>query len=147
MKLHNSTDIEDDTIREIIRFVRPPNISNFDVMIKNSKYGGVRGRAYTKGSSYHSTASPFVIVSVQKTEIKKFLTTSGHGGYIAFKIRSRLEMVIFVMAHELRHMWQAKIPKGYRVWGAKGKFSERDADAYAIRKLREWRKHETNSCN
>ena len=26
------------------------------------------------------------------------------------------------------------------VWGSRGRYSERDADAYAVRKLREWRR-------
>jgi hypothetical protein len=31
-----------------------------------------------------------------------------------------------------------KSEKANRVWGVRGQFSERDADAYAIRKIREW---------
>ncbi len=45
-----------------------------------------------------------------------------------------------VTAHELRHLWQAQHPKGWRVWGSRGQYSERDADAYAIRMLRAWRR-------
>lgn len=40
---------------------------------------------------------------------------------------------------------QARVPKGRRVWGARGQFSERDADAYAIRTLRAWRRREVAS--
>ena len=62
-------------------------------------------------------------------------------GYIDSLLLSRTEALVNVMAHEFRHLWQknhsGKIGK---VWGAKGKFSERDADAYAIKKHREWRR-------
>lgn len=44
------------------------------------------------------------------------------------------------MAHEARHFWQHKVRKGWRVWGARGRYSEVDAEAYTIRKLREWRR-------
>lgn len=52
---------------------------------------------------------------------------------------NRIEALVYVLAHELRHQWQAIHPKGWRVWGARGQYSERDADAYAIKMLRNWR--------
>jgi hypothetical protein len=53
---------------------------------------------------------------------------------------NRTEALVHLLAHELRHLWQAKVKRGYRVWGARGQFSERDADAYAIQMLRRWRR-------
>ena len=75
------------------------------------------------------------------------------GGYINCLLLSREEAVILVMAHELRHLWQMdhrrrrRITEGRRgeegagVWGSRGQYSNRDADAYGIRKVREWRKN------
>lgn len=53
-----------------------------------------------------------------------------------------LEDIVHVTAHEMRHAEQNKRGKIHRVFGYKkgNKYSERDADAYAIRKQREWRK-------
>ena len=63
------------------------------------------------------------------------------GGYITSIELSREESLVHNLAHELRHYWQMNHPgKRGKVWGAKGNFSERDADAYAIRKTREWRR-------
>ena len=72
------------------------------------------------------------------------------GGYINCLLLSREEAIILVMAHELRHLWQMDHRRrrtkegeaGERagVWGSRGQYSNRDADAYAIRKVREWRK-------
>ena len=62
------------------------------------------------------------------------------GGYISSLELSREESLVHILAHEMRHYWQMNHPgKRGKVWGARGKFSERDADAYAIRKQREWR--------
>jgi hypothetical protein len=62
-------------------------------------------------------------------------------GYISHLLLSRKEALISVLAHELRHYWQEN-HKGKRgkVWGARGAYSDRDADAYAISKVREWRR-------
>ena len=73
----------------------------------------------------------------------------GHKGdsgdyYLPALILSREEALILVLAHELRHMWQANniYNKRGRAWGANPKgSSDTDADAYAIRKMREWRKN------
>jgi len=50
------------------------------------------------------------------------------------------------MAHELRHLWQAKAKnkRGY-FWGGRGKFSEIDTESYAIQCLRKWRKEEVRN--
>jgi hypothetical protein len=64
-----------------------------------------------------------------------------NGGYISQLTLSREEGLVSIAAHELRHLWQKNHPgKRGKVWGAKGQYSERDADAYAIRKVREWRR-------
>ena len=62
-------------------------------------------------------------------------------GYLDSLILSRIEAVVHVTAHELKHLWQTNHPgKRGKVWGARGRISNRDADAYAIRKTREWPK-------
>ena len=141
MRINNYTDIPTEKIRELIRFARPARIANFDVMVKNRGGRGCRGSSYSKGSSYHATSSPFIVISIQKNEggYPRQSSTSGQG-YLPFVTFNRLENFLFVLSHEMRHLWQSKVPKGWRVWGARGKFSERDADAYGIRIVRQWRK-------
>jgi hypothetical protein len=138
MKIKNYTDFDNELIRDIVRFVKPAGVSKFDISFKNCA-GSFRGRAYTQGCSYHDTVAPLVIVSIGKDN-KYPLRVKAHGGYLAIDIYTRLEALVLVTAHELRHLWQAKHPRGWRVWGARGQFSERDADAYAIKMLRAWRK-------
>lgn len=141
MRLKNHTDIPADQIRTIIRAVRPAGISNFDVRVSNLGGKGFRGRAYASGSGYHETADPFVIVSIARTDAGCRVIADGGSGYLPMQIGSRLEALVVVLAHELRHLWQANHQRG-RVWGARGKFSERDADAYALSMLRRFRRGE-----
>lgn len=153
MRLKNNTDIPDDKIRQIIHFVRPNDISNFDVRISNSQKDIFRGTAYPRGCVYHDTSNPFIVARVTKDEkafpcfvqYKSYRRTklklnpqsgklelvsynTGTGGYIDHILLSREEAVVHVIAHELRHLWQVKVKRGYRVWGARGQFSDTDAD-------------------
>ena len=139
MRLKNYTDIDSDTIRNLIRFVRPSGISNFDVRVSNYSGTTGRGRAYTQGSGYHDRADPFIVISIAPEGRFKRQIYEGGGGYLPHVWGSRMEALVHLLAHELRHLWQAKHTKG-KVWGARGRMSERDADAYAIQMLRRFRR-------
>lgn len=136
MRLKNHTDIPSDFVREVIRAVRPSGISNFDVRVSNGKR--FAGRAYTQGSGYHDRAAPFIVCRIPA---RQHLVYPARGAYLPMALGSRIEMLIVLLAHELRHLWQAKHTRG-KVWGSKGRFSERDADAYALRMLRRFRRGE-----
>jgi len=142
----NYTDLPDDVCRAIYAAVLPSGLSAHDVEIKNNARGGGRGMAYHEGSGYHATARPFVVVSIAKTEraARVIRHAEGAGGYLPVAHGSRLESFVYLIAHELRHLWQAKAkgkPRGM-VFGSKGRFSERDASAYGIRMLRRYRRGE-----
>jgi hypothetical protein len=141
----NYTDIPDKEARAIYAAVCPPSLTSHDVEIKNNAGQG-RGRAYTKGSGYHSTARPFVVVSIPKTETaaRHRRHTEGKGGYLPVVLGSRRETLVYILAHELRHLWQAKAkgkPRGM-IYGARGRLSERDACAYGMQMLRRYRRGE-----
>jgi hypothetical protein len=129
----------------MIKLVKPPGVGKLDVRIANVSnpiFHMYRAVFYPQGSGYHSTADPFVVVSVTPWESRfpyiEYLKT---GGYLRKLLLSRRECVVALLAHELRHAWQKK-HKGKRgkVHGARGLYSDRDADAYAIRKVREYRR-------
>ena len=141
MRLKNHTDIPDTVVRDLIAAVRPSGISNFDVRISNYAGRRGRGRAYHY-SSYHDRDCPFVVVSIAKTDDKaRDLGQGRKGGYLKYAVGSRMEVLIAILSHELRHLWQATHSRG-KVWGSKGRFSERDADAYALQMLRRYRRGE-----
>lgn len=141
MKLKNTSKIfETEIIRKITKFVKPAGITNFDIWVKNSKSWG--GRAYYKGCSYHGSFAPYIVIRINsKLHYPLNVNPRQSPGYLKhIKLYSAIEFLVYMIAHELRHLWQNKHPKGWRVWGAKGQFSERDADAYALHKIREWRR-------
>lgn len=64
-----------------------------------------------------------------------------------YPIANATEALVYIAAHELRHLWQAARWSDKRkskplplAFGAKGKFSEIDTEAFAIHMLRAWRK-------
>lgn len=153
MRFENFTKIDDALLREVVRFVCPSNVSNFDIAFKNSNRW--HGRAYTCGTSYHirdGRMPRYVIVhcprgvditALYAQSVKRAITARmrrSQMGYMTWNTQTQLERLVHITAHELRHLWQRKVPKGWRVWGARGRMSERDADAYAIRMVRAWRR-------
>lgn len=142
MRLRNATDLPDALVREVIRFVRPPGVSGFDV--RAGLGNAIKGKAYCAGSAYHTTARPFV--NLYLGPVAAYPTPPGGARSAGFGYLPRsyfadpVEALVYLAAHELRHLWQKRVPRGRRVWGARGRFSERDACAYGIRLLRAWRK-------
>ena len=141
MRLTNHTDIPDAWIRAVVRAVRPSGISNFDVRISNFDGADGRGRAYWAGSGYHDRADPFIVVSIAPKKKFRPAIYAGQKGYLPHTWGTRQEALVHLLAHELRHLWQAKHTRGM-VYGARGRFSERDADAYALQMLRRYRRGE-----
>ena len=140
----NYTNVSDEWCRAIYDAVCPSGLNAHDVSIKNYGGRGARGMAYSKGSSYHSTARPFVVVAIARTDSMARCVMTEGAGYLGIALGNRREAIVAVLAHELRHLWQAKAkgkPRGM-VYGAKGRMSERDADAYALQMLRRYRRGE-----
>lgn len=147
----------------MIRFATPPGVSGFDITFKNTR-SGLRGRAYTHGTGYHvrnGKRPPLVVINVpvhfgpeDKPHHKRYAIAPGSSnprrelgrrrqacrGYMPGECFTEHEDLVDIIAHELRHLWQRRVPRGRRVWGARGQYSERDTDAYAIRVTRRWRR-------
>lgn len=140
MRLKNTTTIPDSIIREVIRFVRPPGISGFDVRVSNTRVG-VAGTAYHEGCSLHDRACPFVVLRVGQSWPQEAQGPHKPGYLGVPRLENRIEALVFIAAHELRHLWQARGSRKRKgmAKGSRGKFSERDADTYAFRMLNEWR--------
>jgi hypothetical protein len=143
----------DAVLRSIIRFVRPPGVTGFKIAFRNCSYG-YRGVAYcTRGSRaaeaapgtvHRAKPTPYVLINVYRRaqEVKWRCPYKWMGTDDGLDVRaySNTEAVVFLVAYELRHLWQARIKRGSRVWGARGRYSERDADAHGLRMLRKWRR-------
>lgn len=134
MRLYNETDLPADVIRAAVRAVRPPGIGGFDLRVTWGPGSG-SGRAYAEGAGFRERACPYVVVRLPRTEAAARKRWRAKGAYLEIVVGSRLEALVALLAHELRHIWQARHSRG-RVFGARGRYSERDADAYALQRLR-----------
>jgi hypothetical protein len=140
MRVKNYTTLETAWLRRAIVAVQPSNVTGFDITFKNSSNVN-KGRAYPSGTSYHDRSCQLITVGIRASTRFPYRTMTGNG-YLGCELYSLREVVVFIVAHELRHLWQKKVPKGWRVWGARGQYSERDADAYAIAAVRRYRRGE-----
>lgn len=150
MRVKNFTTIPDEIVREIIRHTVPSGVKNFDVRVSNlgsssvgsSKRAGIAGRAYPR-SSYHDRNCPFVVCRIDALDKPSYYQPYQYGQHKdkRYWLYNRVEKLVVLMAHELRHLWQfkQKNKRGY-CWGSRGKCSEVDTEAYAINRLRAWRK-------
>ena len=135
--LSNTSAVPTNTVREIIQFVRPPGVSGTTFRVTQSKHAR-SGYAYWSrnhvslrvGGAHHFPRPPM----------------AGGDGYLPDPyFADQVEALVYLAAHELRHLWQARVPSGRRVWGARGQFPERDACAYGIKMLRAWRRRAVTS--
>lgn len=160
LQISKAANLDRALISDIIREVKPPGVTGFDVRIK---CGRIRGWAYTQGCTGRSLKGgrrnakgrhvwniPYVVVYIPayaERQGRIYHRSEPHKGYLGVTCYTRTEACVYILAHELRHLWQARVKKGHRVWGARGQYSERDADAYAIGRLRQWRRRMRNARN
>jgi hypothetical protein len=164
MRLCNFSDFDTNLVRQIIRFVRPPGISNFTVTLHATKRDPWRGLAQASetvlcenGNTFDRLCKhPLVTIHVPHGagHAAPFAKPHWYGapyrGCLYSISFSAEENLVHLLAHELRHLWQARNPRclwlaiiqrGRKVWGdTHSQFSERDADAYGIHKTRAWRR-------
>lgn len=167
MKYHvrNTTELDRATVAEVIRFIldRLPPLPEFDVQLRNGR--SMAGRAYCRGSSYHDNSRPFVVLRVPPQQREKCGVVVGQDHqrtlhYVTrwyyprklwvyqraqlkgrrYYVANRVECLVHVAAHEIRHLWQDKYRHAGRYPGGRGVFSEVDTESFAIHILRAWRK-------
>lgn len=140
MRIRNTHKVfSTELIREIINFVRPPDITDFDVWIKNSRRG-FAGKAYCYGCSYHDRMCPYILVRVGTYKYPMVHRYRGMKTSPAITLMDWHDTLVYLIAHELRHLWQAKAKnkRGY-YRGSKGRFSEIDTVSYGKSMLIKWR--------
>jgi len=143
MKLVNTTSINDALLHQIIRYCQPSGVYLKD--IKQFKFKSTK--RYHHGAYYHNKR---IVIHVPKP----FTYTKPHvrlqrRGYLESTHYTWLEELIYVVAHEMRHMWQHnndwKLPRIIKrirkhTMGTRAKLTEVDACVYGIQKARAWRK-------
>ena len=134
MELSNTTQFTDQMVRKVLRFA-----------------SGKRG--YTKyvdklavipaepGSRWRGFCQPYmgtIRVWVAKASRFPYTRPPMAGGYVEVTARSDIEALVYVMAHEFRHIWQTTHTT--RLGGGRKGLSERDADTFAVQTIARWRK-------
>jgi len=144
MRLVNYTNIPTPLIREIIHFIRPDTPGRFTVLIDDWKPGYVQhphpwlGVAhYTRSITFPTSPAEDVTITVRIPRRIEDWRPRTHGCPRPHAA-NRLEALVFLLAHELRHFWQANHPK--RIDLEDEETLERDADAYAYGRLEDWRR-------
>lgn len=137
MKIDNRTSIPADAVRAVLMFAAPPGVGGYDITITDYRRDIFRGRAICSGRGRVllrlGTADNFPSLGWPSRR-------RGSGYLPVPPLGNRIEAFVYLAAHELRHLWQMRVPRGRRVWGARAGYSERDADAYAAAVLRRWRR-------
>lgn len=129
-------------LRAAIQAVKPANVTGITIAVKNGR--APRGMAYTNGLCFRGkvrTCQYVVIALNPKQSVFPVRYPKGNG-YLGIICYTQAELALMLLAHELRHCWQRRVPRGWRVWGSRGQMSERDADAYALQMLRRYRRGE-----
>jgi hypothetical protein len=148
--LRNTSAFEDSKVWEALRHVVPAlklkKYREVDVTISKRHDGDYGARCYPDGCDYHTVAPDKPLVKVRISADEKYFpcmeTHESGQGYIDCLILDSMECLVHLLAHEFRHFWQYEHPTSCRdrIWGSRGVVSNRDADAYAIRKMREYRR-------
>ena len=166
----NRTDVPDQKILKPIEFCKPYEINKLKVIIhkarKNSHgfsyrnkkqidvwmvnkneiypqvrdYGNLRKKIELYYDEYDKGKKKW-----QRMKAYHYVPSGKRNGYLPMLLLYQNEDWVHIIAHELRHQWQYRKPlKSQYVYVARMKKSnytyETDCDAYAIRKIREWRR-------
>jgi hypothetical protein len=133
-RIINKTTIPTEVIRDVIRFTRPPGIKSFTVTVRPY-------RNYWKGRGSGCGITVWLNPDAKypRRWQESYQIGQHRGRY--FYLASFTECMIRLFAHELMHTRQGqKGPMRGRVWGARGRYSEIETQAWAIKKLREYRR-------
>ena len=123
IRIKNKTAYDNNFIRSVMEFVKPPNVDDFHFTIKYGKT--FSGFCYLHFNRIWVSLGNAPYPCLRNEEPRK-------GGHIQnILILSEEEYLMFLTAHELFHLFlrNTKRPQ-----------SERACDAYALREIREYRK-------
>lgn len=160
MKLRNETRLPSKLLREIVNFSCPSGVMDFLIRFTYGQYHSGKAlaplyghfietkkhdhgfRAYFEKAHGECTDVLIKIPHYVRGRRKIENIRLAHKGYLPCTQYTREEAIVQLVAHELRHLYQAlhATRQRGRAWGARGQFSERDAGAYGISRVRHWRR-------
>jgi hypothetical protein len=133
MELRNTTDIPTELLKVVIQFAGQQGIIIKSIKLRN-KAEGKESRG-NWGMYYHDKRISLTVpTKIPECGITTKLTYCGK--YIT--IRNRVEFIVAVLAHELRHAYQMQV-EGLKFLNACHAAKEYDAEIYEYETLMKWR--------
>ena len=143
----NTTDFSKEFLHEVFDFCKPCGVKSTKVDLyvgntKNFRCGHMEHKSFVWDSNR-------IVLYILKADDNRInfphacyrTSQQVKRGYLSLLVLDRIETLVEIMAHELRHIYQEQRKHKIKCHGKRRqKFSERDADMYAQRKIREWRK-------
>jgi len=139
MKIFSKIDISTKHLNELIKFCIPRGCKIKELHIRTSK-----NKSYA-WYGYYAPDSKIIRIGIGKESwfpmiVDRVDKDVKEGYKTDFLLSSRDECLVYVLSHELRHLWQGQNKKAPRKGKIKSTYSESDADIYALYKLRQWRR-------
>jgi hypothetical protein len=140
MEIINESNFSDEKLKRVIRFCRPRSVDIKEIIFRNSKkffYG------YFLSDSCRIVVGigPCTLYPLLVERVKKDRKLGYQSG---FWLKSKEEALVYCVAHELKHLSQLDDPAINSGKKKRHKFPEDDADAFALKKLENWRKKKKN---
>lgn len=126
-----------------MRWVAPPLTPYTHLIALRSIYP-VRGNAWPRGTFVWGRPraiwnTPLIVARLGGDHHFPTVVEGAHPHHYQAELRSPSEAIVWILAHELRHVWQAAWPEAPRIGGEEG-WSELDAEVWAAHKLDQWRR-------
>lgn len=137
MDLVNKTGINYDKVLELIRFCEPEKVKDYIIIVGDCNTD-IKANSQWNGEINNISDSSLPVITVQTNEKIDYpfeITGVKEKGYLWYKVSNREELIVYLISHELRHLWQA-----INHVELDEHWSQRDADVYAKNKVDEWRK-------
>ncbi|MGA2800306.1 MAG: hypothetical protein ABSE71_03180 [Candidatus Micrarchaeaceae archaeon] len=122
---------------KMIKFCELKGLGDYVLIIKDT---GVTIKANSNWdgdiNNIHKDSLPIVTVETNPDLKYPFeITGVKEKGYLRYSVLNREELLVYLISHELRHLWQGRNNSSLDDYG-----SQQDADVYAVKKVEAWRK-------
>ncbi|MGA2800310.1 MAG: hypothetical protein ABSE71_03200 [Candidatus Micrarchaeaceae archaeon] len=135
----NKTALDNAIIEMLVDFPQLEGLGDFIILIKDcTSEQPIRANGFWEGNYnfIESYSTPFLKVETHPNLEYPFkIDGVREKGYLSYVVLDRKELILYLIAHELRNLWQAR-----NKTALDNKQSETDADSFAIKTVKEWRK-------
>jgi hypothetical protein len=149
-RIVNHTDLAELWVRQVVAIVRGEfpklpalesiTLRNRSKMTAGWTCDGTTGRYYHPQGRLGRIVVTVPTAAVWPEGMERPLYLAVLGRRRPFLLGSRLEAMVAVLGHEMRHHVHANYTRYNRVWGSRGEWPERDAEAYSIHVVRAFRR-------